>query len=153
MMDNWLIFQLAIDAALLAAIVLLVIRDGKAKGEIENWQSGSPLPPPSAGLNPVEIEVYIEELAKLVARAERVADRLGKGIAATGAATTSTATQALTPSKPETGSGMPDSGSILGDEPYVKAARLIRKGLVDEEVGRKVGLPPHEVSLIRKMMT
>ncbi len=151
MMNNWLIFQLAIDVALLLAVVLLAFRDGKPAADIRNQRPDSPMPPPVAGLNPVEIEALIEELAKLVARAERVADRLEKGIAATGAGATASATK--TTSKPETWSGLPDSGSVLGDEPYVKAARLIRKGMADEEVGRKVGLPPHEVSLIRKMMT
>lgn len=151
MMNNWLIFQLAIDVALLLAVVLLALRDGKPVADIGNQRPDSAERPPVAGLNPVELEALIEELAKLVARAERVADRLEKGIAATGAGVTAVATKA--PSKPEPWSGLPDSGSILGDEPYVKAARLIRKGMADEEVGRKVGLPPHEVSLIRKMMT
>ena len=150
MMNNWLIIQLAIDAALLLAIVLLALRDGKPAPEMENQRPDTP-PPPSAGVNPVEIEALIEELSKLVARAERAADRLEKGITATGSGAPATATK--TPSKPETRSGLPDSGSVLGDEPYVKAARLIRKGMADEEVGRKVGLPSHEVSLIRKMMT
>lgn len=151
MINNWLIFQLAIDAALLVAIVLLALRDGKTAPDMENRRPDTVERVPMAGLNPVEIETLIEELAKLVARAERAADRLEKGITATGSGAPDSVSK--TPSKPEPRSVRPDSGSILGDEPYVKAARLIRKGMADEEVGRKVGLPSHEVGLIRKMMT
>lgn len=144
MMDNWLIFQLAVDAALLVTVVLLALRDGKPQAEMENR------PSPVAGLNPAEIEVLIEELGKLVARAERAADRMEKGIASAGDVTPDTATKATF--RPDTRGAPPESGSVLDDEQYVKAARLIKKGVADEEVGRKVGLPPHEVSLIRKMM-
>lgn len=143
MMDNWLIFQLAVDVALLAVVVLLALRDGKPRTDMENR------PPPAPGLNPVEIEVLIEELGKLVARAERAADRMEKGIASAGDGAPA-ATNA--PFKPDTRGDLPDSGAVLDDETYLKAARLIKKGLPDEEIGRKVGLPPHEVSLIRKMM-
>jgi hypothetical protein len=145
MTNNWLIFQLALDAALLIVVVLLALREGKPGADMENR------PPPSAGPNLVEVEVLIEELAKLVARAERAADRIERGIAATGVEPLSAAVQA--PPKPDIRKAPPDSGSVLGDEPYVKAARLIKKGMSDEEVGHKVGLPPHEVNLIRKMMT
>lgn len=145
MTNNWLIFQLALDAALLIVVVLLALREGKPGAGMENR------PPPSAGPNLVEVEVLIEELAKLVARAERVADRMEKGIVSAGVEPPSAVVQA--PPKPGIRNAPPDSGSVLGDEPYVKAARLIKKGMTDEEVGRKVGLPPQEVNLIRKMMT
>jgi len=143
-MDNWLIFQLAVDAALLVVVALLALRDGKPRTEIENRQ------PPAPGVNLMEVEVLIEELGKLVARAESAADRMEKGITSTGYAPPAAAANA--PPKPDTRSVPPDSGSVLDDEPYVKASRLIKKGMTNEEVGRKVGLPPHEVGLIRKMM-
>lgn len=145
MMNNWLIFQLAIDAALLTVVALLALREGKPGANTENP------PPPAPGLNLVEIEALIEELAKLVARAERAADRIEKGIASVGLEPPSAPVKA--PPKPDTLNVPPDAGSVLDDDTYLKAARLIRKGMTDEEIGRKVGLPPHEVKLIRKMMT
>lgn len=145
MMNNWFIFQLALDAVLLIAVALLALREGKPDTE-------NP-PPPAPPLNLVEIEVLAEELAKLVARAERAADRIEKGISATGLEPPSSAVENKTIQKPDTLNVSPDSGSVLDDDTYLKAARLIKKGLPDEEVGRKVGLPPHEVKLIRKMMT
>ena len=129
---------------MLVVVVLLALRDGKPRTEIANR------PPPAPGVNLVEVEVLIEELGKLVARAENAADRIEKGIASTGYAPPAAAANA--PPKPGTRGVPPDSGSALDDEPYVKASRLIKKGMTDEEVGRKVGLPPHEVTLIRKMM-
>jgi hypothetical protein len=144
MMDNWLIFQLVVDAALLVVVVLLALRDGKPRADLENR------PSPALGVNLVEVEVLIEELGKLVARAEQAADRMEKGITSTGH-TPPTPSTNHSP-KPDTRSAPPDSGSVLDDEPYVKASRLIKKGMTDEEVGRKVGLPPPEVNLIRKMM-
>ncbi|MBF0291089.1 MAG: hypothetical protein HQK86_02935, partial [Nitrospinae bacterium] len=66
-MNNWFIFQLAIDAVLLIAVALLALREGKTGADAEN--PPSPAPP----LNLVEMEALTEELAKLVARAEKAA--------------------------------------------------------------------------------
>ena len=139
---------------MLIAVALLALREGKPGADTEN--PPSPAPP----LNLVEMEVLTEELAKLVARAEKAADRIEKGITTASLETPSSAVKA-TPKpesvkvapKPVASTALPDSGSVLDDDTYLKAARLIKKGLSDEEVGRKVGLPPHEVKLVRKMMT
>lgn len=150
-MDNWLIFQLAVDAALLAVVVLLALRDAKPRAEMETGQPPAPERASVTGPNLVEIEVLIEELGKLVLRAENAADRIEKGIALTGdMAPVGGAVKASV--KPDTRGIPPGLGAVLDDDTYLKAARLIKKGLPDDEIGRKVGLPPHEVSLIRKMM-
>jgi hypothetical protein len=150
-MDNWLIFQLAVDAALLAVVVLLALRDGKPQAEMGNDLHPAPERASVAGPNLLEIEVLIEELGKLVVRAEKAADRIEKGIASTGdVVAVGGAIKASV--KPDTRGVPPGSGAVLDDDTYLKAARLIKKGLPDDDIGRKVGLPPHEVSLIRKMM-
>ena len=74
-------------------------------------------------------------------RAEKAAQRIENGLSP------ETETSRLAdPLKTKTQAGP-------GKDAYAKAAKLIKKGLNDDEIGKMVGLPTHEISLIRNMAT
>ncbi|MBI4666778.1 MAG: hypothetical protein HY751_10265 [Nitrospinae bacterium] len=155
-MNELILIQLAVDVLLFAIVIIYVIRDGKSKAMQEHdeliRQIENQTPPSQADVE--AINTLMNELARLVMRAEKVADRLEKG-----------ATNAMTaePAPARAGQGAKPAPippapvnppqSMLDEDTYTKAAKLIKKGLPDDEIGKKVGLPPHEVSLIRKMAT
>lgn len=137
-MDSWVLFQLAVDIALFAIVIVYILRDNQPSRTAQN--------PGAAGNNEERVDVeqlesLMDELAKLVMRAEKAAKRIENGLS------------------PETETSKP-SGSVKkrpqvnpGQDAYANAAKLIKKGLNDDEIGKMVGLPIHEISLIRNMAT
>jgi len=152
-MNGWILFQLLIDIALFAVVILYIVRESRAPLDEEPAAAVE-----RENINPEQIESLLDELARLVVRAEKAADRIEKGLATAGLAE-----PPKTPVNPASPPGRPAaSGKAPGgrtaatgseDDVYVQAARLIKKGLPDEEISRIVGLPAHEVSLIREMAT
>ncbi len=137
-MDSWVLFQLAVDIALFAIVIVYILKDSSPSGAAQNPGDAT------SGEERVDVEQLeslMDELARLVMRAEKAAQRIESGLS------------------PETETSKP-SGSVkkqpqvnLGQEAYAKAAKLIKKGLNDDEISKMVGLPTHEVSLIRNMAT
>lgn len=139
-MDGWTIFQALVDIALLLLVAGLLTRERKSA---KTGASSAP-PPASAGLSKAEmaqLESLMDELARLVVRAEKVADRIEKSSAAA-----SPRRKDENAARPEEAGESPDP-----DGQRAKASALIRKGLPDEEVSRMAGVPVHEVRLIRRM--
>lgn len=137
-MNSWILFQLVVDIALFALVMLYIIRERTV--ERAPKPESPPEPPDTA-----QLEELMDELARLVMRAEKAADRLDRAMP--GAPEAKTASPAATPAPPK------KQPAAKSGDPYADAARLIKKGLPDEEIGRIVGLPPHEISLIRNMAT
>lgn len=138
-MNSWILFQLVVDIALFALVMLYVIRE-RAVESAPQPENPRPEPPDTA-----QLEELMDELARLVMRAEKAADRLDRAMPAEQEGMA--APKAPAPPQPK------KQPAAKSDDPYADAAKLIKKGLPDEEVGRIVGLPPHEISLIRNMAT
>lgn len=145
-MDGWIVFQLAVDAALFAIVIYYVIREGKARARERAQINAAKLT-----RNDIEqLETLMDELARLVLRAEKIAGRIENS--AVRKADADTSAQPQRKPRPMAQSAPPKISKSEKDT-YEQAAALIRKGLADDEIGRKVGLPAHEVSLIRRMAT
>ncbi|VAX20918.1 hypothetical protein MNBD_NITROSPINAE02-1469 [hydrothermal vent metagenome] len=156
-MNGWIVFQLLVDVALFAIIVLYIMRSGQQhKIEMEDLLNRRNDPAPQ--VEPDQMEKLLDELARLVVRAEKVAVRIEKGA---GGATTSEDAK-----NNQAGGGKIDAGkkrehskpaaktsstNQSNEKQYGKAAKLIKKGMTDEDIGRIVGLPEHEIGLIRRM--
>ncbi|MBI5816428.1 MAG: hypothetical protein HZB29_12550 [Nitrospinae bacterium] len=153
-MNDWFLFQLVVDAALFAIIIIYVLREGKNRAAAQTLETPEPV---ISGPDPEQINALMDELAKLVMRAEKVADRIERAVNKSNEnGATQSERRKSAPAAPAATIAMEQtqpagSPELLTEEPYVKAAKLIKKGLADDEIGRKVGLPPHEVSLIRRM--
>jgi len=137
-MDSWTLFQLAVDIALFAIVIAYILKDNspskteQTPGDTVNSEDRVDLE---------QLESLMDELAKLVMRAEKVAQRIENGLKQeAGTLKSSAALDKQTQGKP-------------GHNAYENAAKLIKKGLSDDEIGRRVGLPAHEISLIRNMAT
>lgn len=135
-MNNWILFQLIVDIALFAIIIFYIIKENRP--ETPSRETGGPQ---VDQVDIKQLESLMDELAKLVMRAERVSERMEKGINQDPTKDNSYKNRKKTPA--------PDSG---GDA-YANAAKLIKKGLTDDEIGKRLGLPSHEVSLIRNIAT
>ncbi len=142
-------FQLLVDVALFALVVFYIVRESKTP-DLENFGDDDQKTHEQVDIH--QLESLMDELAKLVIRAEKVAERIEKASSATNAATGGDKRKAAPTSQPPSGRKSavgPDPGSEL----YEKAVRLIKKGLPDEEISGKIGLPAHEISLIRNLAT
>jgi len=149
-MDGWIIFQLLVDVALFAIVILLVIREGRVKVTEREQVEAEPAIAPQ---DMEHLESLMDELAKLVMRAERVASRIDKSLSAKKSVHDSVG-RVPGPETEKSPSPRPARATEMSQtdrDVYSRAAALIKKGLPDEEVGRRVGLPPHEVGLIRRM--
>lgn len=156
-MNGWIVFQLLVDVALFAIIVVYLIRSGhQHKIEIDDLVSQQPEGEPQ--VDPDQIEKLLDELARLVMRAEKVAVRIEKGVEVAQGTEESKASPAKAETNPpdekpassKPGAKAP-SKNPLDEEQYRKAAKLIKKGMTDDDIGKIVGLPSHEISLIRRM--
>ncbi len=142
-MNGWILFQLLVDIALFAIVIVYIIREsGSRRGRrgVENEMETLDAENSEGRVDTEQLESLMDELAKLIIRAEKAADRIEKGIQA-----------GLADAEPKPARGK--TAMSVSDDAYSKAARLIKKGLLDEEIGRRVGLPAHEISLIRNMAT
>ncbi len=157
-MNGWIVFQLLVDVALFAIIVVYIMRSNQQnKTEIEDLVNRRN--DPATQIEPEEMDKLLDELARLVMRAEKVAVRIEKGVAKGGAgpkeAKASAADGRTTPPKGKPVHGKPAASpspkNQLDEKQYGKAAKLIKKGLTDEDIGRIVELPTHEIALIRRM--
>jgi len=147
-MSNWVFFQLVVDIALFALVVFYIMREGETSDLEESGDDGQRT---DEKVDTHQLESLMDELARLVIRAEKVAERIEKASGATNPADSGAGRKPAEPSQPpggESGVG-PDPGS----ESYERAVRLIKKGLPDEEISGKIGLPAHEISLIRNLAT
>jgi len=158
-MNDWLLFQFAIDVTLFAIVILFIVRDGKSRAqrEAEPVQTKETAP---MVVDTEQINALMDELAKLVMRAEKVADRIERAVRNNPPVADEKPVRPkqpppvspkLPPVKELEQTSAEITTAILDEEPYAKAAKLIKKGLADDEIGRRVGLPPHEVKLIRQM--
>lgn len=137
-MNSWVLFQLAVDIALFAIVIVYILKGNQPSGAAQNRGDGS------GGEERVDLEhleSLMDELARLVMRAEKAAQRIEEGLG--------TKTETSTPAAPLETKTQPGPGQ----DAYAKAAKLIKKGLGDDEIGKIVGLPAHEISLIRNMAT
>ncbi len=139
-MNGWILFQLLVDIALFAIVIVYIIRESGSRRGVENEMETLDAENSERRVDAKQLESLMDELARLVIRAEKAAVRIEKGIQG------SPADAEPKPAREKT------AMSVSGDA-YSKAARLIKKGLLDEEIGRRVGLPAHEISLIRNMAT
>jgi len=140
-MNSWILFQLAVDIILFAIVILYIIRDSRTSQQPGDGEAS--VPP----VDTEQLESLMDELARLVMRAEKVADRIEKGAIPA-------ADKEGRPVK-ETAQGVPGGGEKEdgkpGREPYERASALIKKGFPDDKISRMVGLPESEISLIRNM--
>jgi len=137
-MDSWTLFQLAVDIVLFAIVIVYILKDNSPSIAAQN---------PEDTINSKDrvdveqLESLMDELAKLVMRAEKAAQRIENGLKQeTGTLKSSAPPNKRTEEKP-------------GHDAYENAAKLIKKGFSDDEIGKRVGLPAHEISLIRNMST
>lgn len=154
-MNGWIVFQLVVDVALFAIIALYILRENRSKA----GQPQTKLAPGMSKEDMAQLESLLDELAKLVMRAEKVAVQIVKSVEAAEKALINPGSV----QKPETKNAQNETPSTAdikeeteteisgNDERYAKATKLIKKGLPDDKIGAMVGLPSHEVRLIRQM--
>jgi len=140
-MSGWILFQLLVDVALFALVIAYIFRDGRAARERSFAET--PPPAPVETVDTAQIEALMDELAKLIVRAEKVAAKLEKGAAQAPAPQPAPAAQRQAPAEP----------ADYDEEKYAAATKLIKKGLSDQEIEKRVGLPANEISLIRNLTT
>jgi len=137
-MDSWVLFQLAVDIALFAIVIVYILKDNSpsttAQDPVDAENS-------EERVDVEQLETLMDELARLVMRAEKAAQRIENGL--------SQQTGDIKPSEPVKN----QARAKPGRDAYENAAKLIKKGLNDDEIGKMVGLPAHEISLIRNMAT
>ncbi|MGK7344905.1 MAG: hypothetical protein ACNS63_03770 [Candidatus Nitrospinota bacterium M3_3B_026] len=145
-MDRWTLFQILVDIALLLLVAGLLARQRKS--------SKADAPGPAAeparlsGEEIAQLEALMDELARLVVRAEKVADRIEKS--STAGSSSRLKDESAEPAPKKKAATEVEDGPVLDDQ-RSKASALIKKGLPDEEVSRRAGVPVHEVRLIRRM--
>lgn len=144
-MSGWILFQLLVDVALFALVIAYIFRDGRAARAQALAQTP---PPPVEPVDTTQIEALMDELAKLIVRAEKVAAKLEQGAAQAVQAAPAAAPQRKVPAPAQS-----VEPADYDEEKYAAAAKLIKKGLSDQEIEKRVGLPANEISLIRNLTT
>jgi hypothetical protein len=140
-MDSWVLFQLAVDIALFAIVIVYILKDNQSSGAAAKQNQGGDSANGEDQVDLEQLETLMDELARLVMRAEKAAQRIESGLGAE-----SQLSEPTPPAKPK-----PQVNPA--NDAYKKATKLIKKGLGDDEISKMVGLPIHEISLIRNMAT
>ena len=164
--DTWMLIQLVVDVLLFFIIAIYIMRDRKEDDEVEEPETIPELDISTdaiieQGPDVPQVETLMEELSALVVRAEKAADRIEKASKASPDNTKIPNRKNLAinlvdntleakiekQSTPQADKGADSDGNYA----YTEAARLIWDGLSDDEIVQLVGLPAHEVKLIRNM--
>ncbi|VAX20631.1 hypothetical protein MNBD_NITROSPINAE04-2552 [hydrothermal vent metagenome] len=137
-MDSWTLFQLAVDIVLFAIVIVYILKDNSPSITAQNPEDTANS---ENRVDAEQLESLMDELARLVMRAEKAAQRIENGLKQ------ETETLKSSAALNKQAQGKP------GHDAYENAARLIKKGFSDDEIGKRVGLPASEISLIRNMAT
>ncbi len=150
-MDFSIAAQLGVDLLLFGMIALLLIRDRTAPEPDDEERPPVEPPPP---VDTAALEALLDDMARMVNRAEKVAVRLetaGKEAARMRQEMENRPRPAPTPPPQTKAKPTPAPKEEYDESVYQAAVKLIKKGHSDDAIGQKVGLPPHEVGLIRRM--
>jgi TolA-binding protein len=171
-----MLLQTVFDIGVVMVLMVLAVRD-VALRQVEDRKfkvtaDTNPFKPRKTQdlpFTPRELQRLLNELTKLVNRAEKMGARLEHAAQGALEAEERLAKQRdalpLPPTPPVADDAEPAPERNKrplripepvpvgngNDETYRAAVKLIKKGLSDETIGSKVGLPPHEVGLIRRM--
>ncbi|MBF0170747.1 MAG: hypothetical protein HQK87_06635, partial [Nitrospinae bacterium] len=75
-MDFWILAQLGVDILLFGMIALILIRDNRSPSDDDAEGDDELSPPPAAPTDTAALERLLDDMARMVNRAEKIATRL-----------------------------------------------------------------------------
>jgi len=132
----WIAFQIVFDIIIFLFIIMLVVRQGKARGSLPRYD---------------ELKTLVEDFKSAVEKSEKVARELDAQMGMRRTALSTNAPRAAQPAAKPAVNVAPVADAV--EDHKRKVAALHRQGMPKEEISRRLVIPLPEVELIVAMLS